>query len=46
MTSQLLLKDIYVSNVVKQKVLRKYLKKAKMCVNFTLGEFIHRNFGW
>jgi hypothetical protein len=29
--NQVLLKDNYVSNVIKQKVLRKYLKNAKMC---------------
>jgi hypothetical protein len=35
--NQLLLKDNYVSNVIKQKVLCKYLR---------LGEFIYTNFGW
>jgi hypothetical protein len=29
--NQVLLKDNYVSNIIKQKVLRKYLKNAKMC---------------
>jgi hypothetical protein len=29
--NQVLLKDNYVSNVIKQKVLSKYLKNAKMC---------------
>jgi hypothetical protein len=29
--NQVLPKDNYVSNVIKQKVLRKYLKNAKMC---------------
>jgi hypothetical protein len=29
--NQVLLKDNYVSNVIKQKVLPKYLKNAKMC---------------
>jgi hypothetical protein len=29
--NQVLLKDNYVTNVIKQKVLRKYLKNVKMC---------------
>jgi hypothetical protein len=43
--NQVLLKDNYVSNVIKQKVLRKYLKNVK-CVNFNFGGFIYKNFGW
>jgi hypothetical protein len=43
--NQVLLTDNYVSNVIKQKVLRKYKKMLK-CVNFRFGGFIYKNFGW
>jgi hypothetical protein len=46
LANQLLLKDNYVSNVIKQKLLCEYLKKMLKCVNFRLVEFIYRNFGW
>jgi hypothetical protein len=43
-TNQLLLKGNCVPNVIKQRVLCKYI--FWKFVHFRLGEFIYRNFGW